>query len=130
MPDFPYILSYYEGIDYSAGKMNGPGCLGQFVCAVPDNESPEMYSFQVNTDPSVLSFGMLMDNYADGERPAMWLNGGIYGTNQFHITPQIEPNDFLGIGIDGLLSSADTDDAIVAQAINVCNGILKFKLLI
>jgi hypothetical protein len=117
-----YLNANHPGIAYGDGYMQGAGSMGQFVKAVGDD------TFAVNTDAGTQSFGMLMKDYADGEMPALWCNGGVYETDQF--SGAVNPNELLKIDATGRLVGGATNTNRVAQAISVSGGILKFKLLI
>ena len=117
-----YLNANHPGIAYGDGYMQGAGSMGQFVKAVADD------TFAVNTDPAVLSVGVLMKDYADGEMPALWCNGGVYETDQF--SGAVNPNELLKIDATGRLVGGGNNTNKVAQAISVSGGILKFKLLI
>jgi len=116
-----YLNACHPGLAYGDGFMQGAGSLGQFVKLVGDD------TFEVNTDGTVRSFGVLMKDYADGEMPGVWCCGGVYETDQY--SGSINPNDMLEIDADGKLTPV-TNKIEVAQAISVSGGILKFKLLV
>lgn len=117
-----YLNANHPGLAYGDGFLQGAGSMGQFVKAVGDD------AFAVNTDPATPSFGVLMKDYADGEMPAVWCNGGVYETDVF--SGAITPNELLKIDGAGKLVGGGTSANAVAQAISVSGGILKFKLLV
>jgi len=117
-----YLNANHPGLAYGDGYMQGAGSMGQFVKAVGDD------TFAVNTDPAVPSFGVLMKDYADGDMPGIWCNGGVYETDAFSGTPA--SNELLKIDGNGNLVGGGVAADAVAQAISVSGGILKFKLLI
>jgi hypothetical protein len=117
-----YLNANHPGLAYGDGYMQGAGSMGQFVKAVGDD------TFSVNTDPAVPSVGILMKDYADGEMPGIWCNGGVYETDQF--SGAVNPNELLKIDSGGKLVGGATTANAVAQAISVSGGILKFKLLV
>jgi len=117
-----YLNANHPGLAYGDGYMQGAGSMGQFVKAVGDD------TFAVNTDSAVPSFGMLMKDYADGEMPGIWCNGGVYETDAFSGTPGA--NELLKIDANGKLVGGGTSADAVGQAISVSGGILKFKLLV
>ncbi len=120
----PFINPTHPGLAYGDGYMQGSGEIGQFV-AVAGNDQ-----FAVNTDPKVRSFGMLMKSYADGEMPGIHCKGGTYETDVFEGT--INPGDDLKVSDTGKLTGGNIadDEHVIAQAISVQSGVLKFKLLI
>jgi hypothetical protein len=120
----PFINQTHPGLAYGDGTMQGNGEIGQFV-AVAGNDL-----FTVNTDPEVRSFGMLIKSYTDGEMPGIFCKGGTYETDVFE--GMINPGDDLKISNTGKLigGSIGNNEHVVAQAISVQSGVLKFKLLI
>lgn len=120
----PFINPTHPGLAYGDGYMQGGGEIGQFV-AVAGNDQ-----FAVNTDPEVRSFGMLIKSYKDGEMPGIFCKGGTYETDVFE--GNINPGDELKVSANGTLEGGNIqdDEHVVAQAISVQSGVLKFKLLI
>ncbi len=120
----PFINPTHPGLAYGDGYMQGGGEIGQFV-AVAGNDQ-----FAVNTDPEVHSFGMLIKSYKDGEMPGIFCKGGTYETDVFE--GNINPGDELKVSANGTLEGGNIqdDEHVVAQAISVQSGVLKFKLLI
>ena len=111
------------GIAYGDGYMQGDGALGQVVRVAGDD------LFAVNTDPTVRSFGLLMKDYANGEMPGIYCDGGIYTTDVF--TGPLAAEDDLTVGADGKLTKKTVgSEKLVGVAISVADGILKFKLVI
>lgn len=103
--------------------MQGDGKLGQFVKLVGND------LFAVNTDPAAKSFGVLVKDYKNGDMPGILCMGGIYETDVFEGT--ISANDDLKVSANGKLTSGVQEgDVVVARAISVASGTLKFRLLI
>jgi hypothetical protein len=119
----PYLNPDHRGLAYGDGYMQGAGSCGQFVKLVGND------LFAVNTDPQVKSFGVLAKNYQAGEMPGIFCMGGIYETDVFEGT--INPNDDLRVSANGKLTAGVVaGDEVVARAISVSSGTLKFRLLI
>ena len=119
-----FINGNHRGLAYGDGHIQGDGKLGRFVKVVGDD------LFAVNTDPTSASFGVLIKDYKDGEMPGIYCQGGVYETDVFEGT--IGAGDELEIDTSGVLIVAGTQQGakVVAQAISVSGGILKFRLLI
>ena len=117
-----FINANHRGLAYGDGHMQGDGKLGRFV-KVAGNDL-----FAVNTDPASASFGVLITNYKDGEMPGIYCQGGVYETNVFEGT--VNAGDELAIDATGVLTAATEGAQVLAQAISVSGGVLKFRLLI
>ena len=117
-----FINGNHHGLAYGDGHMQGDGKLGRFVKLVGDD------LFAVNTDPASASFGVLIKNYKDGEMPGIYCQGGVYETDVFE--GAINAGDELAIDSTGVLTAATPGAKVVAQAISVSGGVLKFRLLI
>jgi len=118
-----FINADHPGLAYGDGAMSGAGSLGQVV-KVAGNDL-----FAVNTDASVRSFGILRKDYADGKMPGIWCCGGVYTTDIFEGT--VAAGDALKVSENGKLTAGVGEgDLVIAEAISVSGGILKFKLLI
>lgn len=119
----PFINPSHRGLAYGDGYMQGDGKLGQFVKLVGND------LFAVNTDPAAKSFGVLVKDYKSGEMPGILCMGGIYETDVFEGT--INANDDLKASAGGKLTAGvSAGDIVVARAISVASGTLKFRLLI
>ena len=119
----PYLNPSHRGIAYGDGYMQGEGKLGQLVKLVGND------LFAVNTDPAVKSFGVLIKDYKNGEMPGIFCMGGIYETDVFE--GNISPNDDLKVSANGKLTAGvGAGDVVVARAISISSGELKFRLLI
>ena len=116
-----YITPVHQGLSYGDGFIQGAGSLGQVVRLVGNDR------FAVNTDPSLKSFGILAKDYKDGDMPGIFCNGGVYETDAFDGT--ILAGDDLKVSTNGLLSSnVQQDELVIARAISVESGMLKFRL--
>ncbi|MHB9037072.1 MAG: hypothetical protein ACYC64_10410 [Armatimonadota bacterium] len=113
----------HRGLAYGDGYMQGSGSCGQIVKLVGND------LFAVNTDPQAKSFGILIRDYNNGEMPGIFCMGGIYETDVFEGT--INPNDDLKVSANGKLTAGvQAGDLVVARAISLAGGTLKFRLLI
>ena len=119
----PYINPNHRGLAYGDGYMQGDGQLGQVVRIVGDD------LFAVNTDPTIKSFGILIKDYKNGEMPGIYCMGGVYETDAFEGT--VNPGDDLKVSATGVLTSdVQGSEEVIAQAVSVSGGTLKFRLLI
>jgi hypothetical protein len=119
----PYLNPDHRGLAYGDGYLQGDGKLGQFVKLVGND------LFAVNTDPTAKSFGVLIRDYKNGEMPGIFCMGGVYETDVFEGT--INANDDLKVSTNGKLTAGvQAGDVVVARAISVTSGALKFRLLI
>jgi hypothetical protein len=118
-----FINPCHRGLAYGDGHIQGAGLLGQVVRVVGDD------LFAVNTDPTRRSFGILIKDYPAGEMPGIYCNGGVYETDAFEGT--IVAGDDLKVSANGRLTSGVVaGDLVIAQAVSVAGGVLKFRLLI
>lgn len=118
-----FIQRNHQGLAYGDGTLQGDGSLGQVVKLVGDD------LFEVNTDPTVPSFGILIKDYKNGEMPGVFCHGGIYETDVFE--GSIAAGDKLKVNANGKLTGGVTEtDEVIAKAISVSGGVLKFRLLI
>jgi len=103
--------------------MQGAGSCGQLVKLVGND------LFAVNTDSTAKSFGVLIKDYKAGEMPGIFCMGGVYETDVFEGT--INADDDLKVSENGKLTAGVAEgDEVVARAISVSSGTLKFRLLI
>ncbi|MHB1000762.1 MAG: hypothetical protein ACYC27_16090 [Armatimonadota bacterium] len=118
-----FLNPNHRGLAYGDGAMQAEGKCGQFVELVGND------LFAVNTDSTARSFGVLIKDYKAGDMPGIFCDGGVYETDVFDGT--IAAGDDLIVASTGHLSAgAVTGDLVVAQAISVSGGTLKFRLLI
>ncbi|MCL5103118.1 MAG: hypothetical protein M1133_03240 [Armatimonadetes bacterium] len=119
----PFLNPSHRGLAYGDGYMQGAGSCGQIVKLVGND------LFAVNTDPQAKSFGILIKDYANGQMPGVFCMGGVYETDVFE--GNINPNDDLKVSANGKLSAGlQAGDQVVARAISLSSGTLKFRLLI
>jgi hypothetical protein len=118
-----FLNPNHRGLAYGDGYMQGEGKLGQFVKLVGND------LFAVNTDSQDKSFGVLIKDYKSGDMPGIFCMGGVYETDVYEGT--INPNDDLKVSANGKLTAGVVEgDEVVARAISVSSGTLKFRLLI
>ena len=118
-----FLNADHPGLAYGDGTMSGAGTLGQVVKVAGNDQ------FAVNTDATVRSFGILRKDYADGKMPGIWCGGGVYTTDVVEGT--VNAGDELKVSANGVLTAGvAAGDLVIAEAISVVSGVLKFKLLI
>ena len=118
-----YLTPNHQGLCYGDGTLQGAGALGQVVRLVGNDR------FAVNTDPALKSIGILAKDYTDGQMPGVYLNGGIYETDVFEGT--IQAGDDLKVSANGkLCAGVQTGEHVIARALAVDGGLLKFRLLL
>ena len=118
-----YINPCHRGLAYGDGYMQGEGLKGQVVRIVGSD------LFAVNTDPTQKSFGLLITDYKDGEMPGIYCMGGVYETDVFEGV--INPGDDLKVSANGKLTSGvAAGEEVIARAISVSDGMIKFRLLV
>ena len=118
-----YITPNHQGLCYGDGYLSGAGSLGQVV-RISDHDT-----FVVNTDPTMTSFGILAKDYTNGQMPGIFCNGGVYETDVFEGT--VQAGDALKVSANGkLCAGVQTGEHVIARAIAVQDGLLKFILLI
>ncbi len=118
-----YITPVHQGLSYGDGTLQGAGALGQVVRLVGNDR------VAVNTDPALKSFGILAKDYKDGDMPGVYCNGGVYETDVFDGT--IQAGDDLKVSTNGKLSSGVQEgEHVIARAIAVEGGLLKFRLVL
>ena len=118
-----FINPCHRGLAYGDGYMQGDGQLGHLVSLAGND------LFSVNTDPEVRSFGILIKDYAGGEMPGIYCDGGVYETDAFEGT--VVAGDDLKVSAGGRLTNGvAAGEHVVAHAISVQSGVLKFRLLV
>ena len=118
-----FLNPNHRGLAYGDGYMQGEGKCGQLVKLVGND------LFAVNTDPTAPSFGVLIKDYKAGDMPGIFCEGGIYETDVYDGT--ITAGADLKVESTGHLSAGvEEGDIVVARAISVSGGTLKFRLLI
>ena len=119
-----FINPCHRGLAYGDGYMQGDGAKGQVVKIAGSD------LFAVNDDPTVPSFGVLIKDYKAGDMPGIYCDGGVYETDVFEGT--INPGDDLKVSAGGKLTAGTiaAGELVVARAISVGGGVLKFRLLV
>lgn len=118
-----FINPCHRSLAYGDGHIQGDGQLGQVVRVVGDD------LFAVNTDPTKRSFGILIKDYAGGEMPGIYCDGGVYETDVFEGT--VNPGDDLKVSANGKLTAGvQAGEEVIARAVSVSGGTIKFRLLI
>ena len=118
-----FINPNHRGLAYGDGYLQGDGQLGQVVRIVGND------LFAVNTTPTAKSFGILIKDYKNGEMPGIYCMGGVYETDAFEGT--VVAGDDLKVSAGGRLTNGvAAGEHVVAHAISVQSGVLKFRLLV
>ncbi len=119
-----FINPCHRGLAYGDGYMQSDGAKGQVVKIAGSD------LFAVNDDPTVPSFGILIKDYKAGDMPGIYCGGGVYETDVFEGT--INPGDDLKVSVDGKLTAGTiaAGEHVIARAISVGGGVLKFRLLV
>ncbi len=120
----PFINPCHRGLAYGDGHMQGEGTLGQVVRIAGSD------LFVVNTDPTVKSFGLLIQNYGSGDMPGIYCDGGVYETDVFEGT--INAGDDLKVSANGKLTGGVIAEGehVIARAVSAGGGTIKFRLLV
>ena len=118
-----YVEPKAPGFLWGLGTISGAGTAGQCVRVAGNNV------FAVNDDGDERSFGVLAKTYKDGEMCGVHCLGGIYETDQYAGAPVA--GDVLVCDAEtGKLTPQDDETAVVAEALSVEGGVLRFKLLV
>ncbi|MDH7601922.1 MAG: hypothetical protein QHI38_07215 [Armatimonadota bacterium] len=118
-----FLNPNHRGLAYGDGYLQGAGSCGQFVKIVGND------LFAVNTNSTDKSFGVLIKDYKNGDMPGIFCMGGVYETDVFE--GNINAGDDLKVSGNGKLTAGVAEgDEVVARAISVSGGTLKFRLLI
>jgi hypothetical protein len=117
-------VKHDTGIAYGDGFAQGDAVCGSVMKLVGDD------LFSVADDATEPAFGILLRDVKSGEMPTIYTGGGVYETDNF--TGTIQANDRLKVHATNhnLTNGAQAGDVIVAQAISMSGGVLKFKLLV
>ncbi len=117
----PFINPNHRGLAYGDGYLQGDGQLGQVVRIVGND------LFAVNTTPTAKSFGILIKDYKNGEMPGIYCMGGVYETDVFEGT--VNPGDDLKVSANGKLTAGvQAGEEVIARAVSVSGGTIKFRL--
>jgi len=119
-----FLNPCHKGLAYGDGHMQGDGQTAHIV-KIAGNDL-----FTVNTNPEDKSFGILIKDYKAGEMPGIYTGGGVYETDVFEGT--ITPGNDLKVSATGKLTGGTitSSEHVIAKAISVQSGVLKFRLLI
>ena len=123
-------MSHYLDVKHDTGIAYGDGfAQGDAVCgSVMKLVGGDL--FAVADDATEPAFGILFRDVKSGEMPTIYTGGGVFETDNF--TGTIQANDRLKVHATNhnLTNGAQAGDVIVAQAISMSGGVLKFKLLV
>jgi hypothetical protein len=108
------IQVVHRGLAYGDGVMSGAGLAGKLV------KLSGADTFAPNTDPTVESFGILAVDCADGGRPTVYCDGGIYETDVF-ASAGLQPGDGLYCDSNSKLAGG-YDDATQAIKATLTTG--------
>ena len=118
-----YVEPKAPGFRYGLGTISADAVAGQCVRLTDAN------AFSVNDDAAKRSFGILVASCDKDALCGVYCMGGIYETDQY--TGNISAGDELACDADtGTLKAASGDDFVMAEAISVVSGVLRFKLLV
>jgi len=118
-----YVEPKAPGFRYGLGTISADAVVGQCVLLSDANV------FSVTDDPAKRSFGILAASVSEGEMCGVYCMGGIYETDQF--AGNISAGDELACDADtGTLKAASGEEFVMAEAISVVSGVLRFKLLV
>jgi len=120
-----YLETKVPGFKYGIGTFSGVpgGEAGQCVALSDDDE------FALNTDSTKRSFGILVADAVDTELCSVACCGGIYETDNY--TDGVAAGEELCcLNATSLLDTATGGDVVIAEAISVVAGVLRFKLLV
>jgi len=118
-----YVEPKAPGFRYGLGTISADAVAGQCVRLTDANV------FSVNDDAGKRSFGILAASCDKDALCGVYCMGGIYETDQY--SGNISAGDALGCDANtGTLKAASGDDFVMAEAISVVSGVLRFKLLV
>ena len=117
-------VKHDTGIAYGDGFAQGDAVCGSVMKLVGDD------LFAVADDPTEPAFGILLKDVKSGEMPTIYTGGGVYETDNFTGTIHADERLKAHATNHNLTNGAQPGDFIVAQAISMSGGVLKFKLLV
>jgi hypothetical protein len=118
-----YVEAKAPGFRYGLGTMAADAVAGQCVRLTNENV------FSVNDDAGKRSFGILAAACKKDELAGVFCMGGIYETDQY--SGNIAGGEALSCDAQsGKLKTASGQEFVVAEAISVVAGVLRFKLLV
>ena len=117
-------VKHDTGIAYGDGYVQGDATCGQVMRIVGDD------LFAVADDPTEPAFGILFKDVKDGGMPTVYTDGGVYETDNF--TGTITAGERLKVHAESgtMTNGVEAGDFVVAEAISVSGGVLKFRLLV
>ena len=121
----PYLdVKHDNGTAYGDGYVQGDAESGQVMRIVGDD------IFAVADDATEPAFGMLYADVKDGDMPTIYTDGGVYETDNF--TGTIQAGELLKVhnANGNLTNGVGAGDQVVAKAISLSGGVLKFRLLV
>ena len=118
-----YVEAKAPGFRYGLGTLSADGVAGQCVRLTNENV------FTVNDDATKRSFGILAAACRKDELAGVFCMGGIYETDQY--SGNVAGGNLLCCdGQTGKLKAVSGQEFVVAEAISVTSGVLRFKLLV
>ena len=121
----PFLdVKHDNGIAYGDGYVQGSAASGQVMRIVGDD------IFAVADDATEPVFGVLYADVKDGDMPTIYTDGGVYETDNF--TGSIQAGELLKVhnANGNLTNGVGAGDQVVAKAISMSGGVLKFRLLV
>ena len=117
-------VKHDTGIAYGDGYAQGDAECGSVMKIVGND------LFAVADDPTEPAFGILFKDVKDGDMPTIYIQGGVYETDNF--TGPISADDLLKVHPDNhnLTAGLAEGERAIAQAISADGGVLKFRLLV
>jgi len=117
-------VKHDTGIAYGDGFAQGDGVCGEVMKVGGDD------LFAVADDPTEAAFGILYKDVKTGEMPTIYTGGGVYETDNFTGTIQAGERLKVHATNHNLTNGVQAGEVVVAQAITMSGGVLKFKLLV
>ena len=121
----PFLdVKHDSGIAYGDGYVQGDAQSGQVMRIVGDD------IFSVADDATEPAFGVLYADVKDGDMPTIYTDGGVYETDNF--TGTLLAGELLKVhnANGNLTNGVGASDQVVAKAISLSGGVLKFRLLV
>ena len=119
-----FVDPKFQGIAYGMASIEENAQAGQIVILTGNDK------LALNNDPAKRSFGILYKNAKEKELCTVFIDGGVYETDNF--TGTIGPGDLLKVDAvnKNLTAGLGSGDIPVAEAISSESGVLRFKLLV
>ena len=121
----PFLdVKHDNGTAYGDGYVQGDAESGQVMRLVGND------LFAVADDATEPAFGVLYTDVKDGDMPTIYTDGGVYETDNF--TGTILAGELLKVhnANGNLTNGVGAGDQVVAKAISMSGGVLKFRLLV